>query len=267
MGKLRQQRGGRTGSLSPLTFVVAALLGALLALGPVASLAQESGGGSGTEPSPDGGGIGVPPGDTTTSESTSTTESTAPTIRPTTTVRPRLRPRPRARPRPRPGPTTTAPVSAPTPVAPGTPSSAAGGEEGGFQSSGSAPLGTSVSFITPFPVVRIAGSLTRRGTRIRLLSVRAPAGTAVAARCRGRGCPRALARKAVSLRVTRGGAPLRLRAMQRTFRAGIQLRILVTRPGLYGKYTRFRIRRGKAPTRTDMCLPPTAPGRPSRCPR
>jgi len=123
-----------------------------------------------------------------------------------------------------------------------------------------------VSFITPFPVVRIAGSLTRGGVRIRLLTVRAPVGTTVAARCLGEGCPRALGRRALSLRVARSGRPVRLKAMQRGFRSGVRLEIHVSRSGLYGKYTRFRIRRGQAPARTDMCLSPTAAARPARCP-
>jgi len=123
-----------------------------------------------------------------------------------------------------------------------------------------------VSFITPFPVVRIAGSLTRGGVRIRLLTVRAPVGTTVAARCLGEGCPRALGRRALSLRVARSGGPVRLRAMQRGFRSGVRLEIHVSKAGLYGKYTRFRIRRGQAPARTDMCLSPTAAARPARCP-
>jgi len=123
-----------------------------------------------------------------------------------------------------------------------------------------------VSFITPFPVVRIAGSLTRGGVRIRLLTVRAPVGTTVAARCSGRGCPSGLERRAVSLLVARSGRPVSLRALQRGFRSGVRLEILVSRSGLYGKYTRFRIRRGQAPARTDMCLPPTTAVRPARCP-
>ena len=43
--------------------------------------------------------------------------------------------------------------------------------------------------LSPFPVVRIAGRITRRGTRVRLLRVSAPLGTRVSIHCTGRSCP------------------------------------------------------------------------------
>lgn len=278
----RPQRDIRRRLRSSLAFVLAAAVGALLALGPAASLAEEKGGGATTD------GTTTPPGSTSTGGSTSTTGSSTAspttTTQPTTTTRPRPRPPrpttttlprvtttvrvPSRRPRPKPAPKASpAPMAVPAPPAPGNPgTTATAGEDSSFGSSGSAPSGASVSFITPFPVVRIAGSLTRGGVRIRLLTVRAPVGTTVAARCLGEGCPRALARRALSLRVARSGRPVRLKAMQRGFRSGVRLEIHVSRSGLYGKYTRFRIRRGQAPARTDMCLSPTAAARPARCP-
>ena len=43
--------------------------------------------------------------------------------------------------------------------------------------------------ISPFPIVRIRGRLTAHGARILLLTVRAPNGATVVAKCKGRGCP------------------------------------------------------------------------------
>jgi len=52
---------------------------------------------------------------------------------------------------------------------------------------------------------------------------------------------------------------------RRHLRAGTVLEVFVTQKGMIGKYTRFKIRRLKAPLRTDSC---TAPGRTRvrRCP-
>ena len=46
-----------------------------------------------------------------------------------------------------------------------------------------------LSLMSPFPVVRIAGQFSRRGARIRRLTIDAPPGTGVKVRCGGRGCP------------------------------------------------------------------------------
>ena len=97
-------------------------------------------------------------------------------------------------------------------------------------------------------IVRIRGRLTARGARVTLLRVAAPDGARVFATCFGP-CPvrrqRAQARSAVMLR-----------RFHRPFRAGAVLVIRVTMPGRIGKYTRFRIRRGRAPARVDRCIPP-----------
>ena len=105
--------------------------------------------------------------------------------------------------------------------------------------------------MVPFPIVRIAGQLLQRGARVRLLSVTAPSGAAVVARCRGTGCPlRQLRRRS-------HGRPVRIRGLERRLAAGIRLEILVRQRGLVGKYTRFRIRAGgRPPLRDDLCLRP-----------
>ncbi|MGH2979752.1 MAG: PKD domain-containing protein [Solirubrobacterales bacterium] len=136
--------------------------------------------------------------------------------------------------------------------------------------------GTSVgqrglSLLSPFPIVRIAGRISRRGARIRRLTINAPPGTGVKVRCNGRGCPFKRVLRTVSSRVIAGrGLPptrlLRIRRLKgRLLRPGVTLRLFVTRPDAVGKYTRFRIRRGKPPLRSDMCVVPGS-GRPLTCP-
>jgi PKD repeat protein len=116
----------------------------------------------------------------------------------------------------------------------------------------------------PFPIVRIAGSATRSGVDLRLLSVLAPARARITVSCKGRGCPvKSQSRVAA---VGRGGsAPIQFRRFERRLLAGVTLEIRVSRPGEVGKYTSFAIRRGKPPVRLDSCLDP-AGVRPMRCP-
>ena len=115
--------------------------------------------------------------------------------------------------------------------------------------------------ISPFPIVRIRGRLTAHGARILLLTVRAPNGATVVAKCRGRGCPRG---KAASQRaVVRRGGKVRIRAFERNLRSGTRLLIYVMQKGRIGKYTRFTIRAGKSPARKDLCV---TGSKATRCP-
>ena len=113
--------------------------------------------------------------------------------------------------------------------------------------------------LRPFPVVRIRGWLTRVGARVTLLTVRAPRGVQIAARCRGRSCP--VRRVARTASVTR----TRLRPLQRELRAGTRLDITVRKTGYIGKWTTIVIRRGRPPARADRCVYPGA-RRPAPCP-
>jgi PKD repeat protein len=114
-------------------------------------------------------------------------------------------------------------------------------------------------------VVRVSASISRRGTRIRELAVSAPVGARVTVRCRGRGCPfRKLTRTArVRARSSRVVRIQRLRG--RLLRPGAVLQIWVTKPDAIGRYSRFRMRAGKPPSRVDRCVPPGTT-RPVRCP-
>ena len=111
--------------------------------------------------------------------------------------------------------------------------------------------------LSPFPVVRVAGRITRRGTRVRLLRVDAPVGTTLSVRCSGRGCPfrkqvRAVPTSAKSLTAVK----VRIRRLERLLFPGVRVRVYVTKRGAVGKFTKLRFRAGHAPVRTDRCLMP-----------
>jgi hypothetical protein len=113
--------------------------------------------------------------------------------------------------------------------------------------------------LSPFPVVRLRGRISRTSARITLLTVTAPAGSKVSIYCAGRSCPRK------RLAVTASRKAVRVRRFERRLRAGTVLRIYVTKSGFVGKYTRFQIRRSRSPLRTDLCAQ-TAGATPRRCP-
>jgi hypothetical protein len=117
-----------------------------------------------------------------------------------------------------------------------------------------------VRVLSPFPVVRIAGSIKRGGTRIRRFTVTAPVGATVTIRCRGRGCPFGRQRRTAVGRPMPWAPSVRLihvrRLERRLIRVGVIIKVFVTRPGAVGKFTEFRIRRRTVPARTDACLEP-----------
>jgi len=131
-----------------------------------------------------------------------------------------------------------------------------------FDTAGSSTEAPSASvplaLMSPFPTVRLKGVLTDRGAAIDLLSVRAPRAAVVRVRCRGRGCP-------LEVR-TRRGSVRRVVELQRELRAGAVVEVFVVQRGRYGKYTRFKIRKGLPPRRVDRCVAGRS-SRPVRCPR
>jgi PKD repeat protein len=123
----------------------------------------------------------------------------------------------------------------------------------------SQPAAAVPGFITPFPVVRLAGKVLPRGALVKLLVVRAPRGARMRVTCQGKGCP------VRGVRRTSQGGSARFAQFQHRLRAGIRLEIFVRTPKAIGKYTRFLIRAGAPPTRTDRCLFPGVPD-PRACP-
>jgi PKD domain len=104
--------------------------------------------------------------------------------------------------------------------------------------------------LSPFPIVRLVGSVTALGTQIRLLAVRAPKGAKALVRCVGRGCPVKRKKKVV------GRKPVRFDALKRLLPAGVVLEVLVQRGDSIGKFTRFKLRQNRRPHRADGCLWP-----------
>ncbi len=108
--------------------------------------------------------------------------------------------------------------------------------------------------LSPFPVVRLAGWRTMTGARIEILGVRAPAGSRVLVRCRGKKCPVKKAKRSVAIKKPK---PVRLPRFQRFFPAGSVIEVFVRRSGRLGKYTRFRIQsQRKRWRRMDGCVTP-----------
>ncbi len=123
------------------------------------------------------------------------------------------------------------------------------------------------TLMQPFPVVRIAGSFSSSGAKISLLTVLAPVGATVKVTCHGGGC----ATKSQHMIIASGAKSkagtvlVNFRRFERTLRAGAVLDVWVSNHGQIGKFTRFLIRRGKTPSRTDMCLN-SAATKPIVCP-
>jgi hypothetical protein len=114
--------------------------------------------------------------------------------------------------------------------------------------------------LSPFPRIVLAGVGTTTGVSLSEFSIRGPRRVNVRIRCRGRGCPFRKRRLRMRRRL------LRVHSFERRLRAGMVIRVIVTRRGFIGKYSIFRIRRNKAPARKDLCLRPGA-RRPRRCRR
>jgi PKD domain len=120
--------------------------------------------------------------------------------------------------------------------------------------------------LSPFPVVRIAGRITRLGTRVRLLRVTRPVGATVSVRCTGRRCPfKKQVRAAATGTAFRTAVSVRVRRLERLLLPGVKVRVYVTKQGAIGKYTKFRFRSGKTPVRVDRCLMPGS-WAPAQCP-
>jgi hypothetical protein len=119
---------------------------------------------------------------------------------------------------------------------------------------------TKLKLLRPFPTVAIGGFITSTGVRVTLLRVRAPKGSKVMVKCRGRGCPRRTTRSHVRKRT------LTFRSFRRRFRVGARIQVYVWKKNRIGKLTTFKIRRKRPPSRSDRCLDPKKL-KARRCPR
>jgi PKD repeat protein len=117
-----------------------------------------------------------------------------------------------------------------------------------------------LSLMNPFPVVRLAGSVFPRGVRVRALEAKTPRRATVTVLCAGKSCPAKKIVKTAKKRL------VRFKAMTKFLRAGTLLSVSIRKGGQIGKYTRWRIRGGKLPKRTDRCLYPNR-RKPVRCPQ
>jgi hypothetical protein len=114
------------------------------------------------------------------------------------------------------------------------------------------------TLMRPFPRVRIRGYFTDSGAVLQRVSVRGPRGARIALSCSGRDCPFRQHARRLPRRV-------RVRSLERSFRAGTQIVVRVTKSRRIGKHTRIVIRAGRPPTRRDRCLMPGS-SRPMQCP-
>jgi hypothetical protein len=121
----------------------------------------------------------------------------------------------------------------------------------------------------PFPVVRIVGSVTSSGAKLKVLSVQAPLSTMISITCKGHGCKtKSESRLAIASKANKakaGAVTLAFQHFERSYKAGAVLQVRVTKAGQIGKYTSFKIRHHKFPVRSDACLRPTSPT-PIACP-
>jgi PKD repeat protein len=99
-------------------------------------------------------------------------------------------------------------------------------------------------------LVRIRGLILPDTIRLQLLTVHATSGSTIVVRCEGRGCPFATART----RTRSYERAVSIKRLQRRLAVGTVIRVMITKSGRIGRYTRIRIRRGAAPDRRDLCL-------------
>jgi hypothetical protein len=114
-----------------------------------------------------------------------------------------------------------------------------------------------LTLMAPFPIVRIAGSVTSSGVSLSLLTVLAPVGARLRVTCRGRGCPTASESRVAASSSKKSRATMvviAFRRFQGSLAAGAILEIRIFKHGRIGKYTSFEIRHGRLPKRVDTCL-------------
>jgi hypothetical protein len=115
----------------------------------------------------------------------------------------------------------------------------------------------------PFPIVQLAGAYSGRGVDLKLLRVQVPLGTHVIVHCAGRACP--VAWEKYEAAPGHGSlVPVEFHSFERAMPAGVTISVRVFQGEEIGKFTRFVVRAGRPPVRTDMCL--STSEKPVRCP-
>jgi hypothetical protein len=104
-------------------------------------------------------------------------------------------------------------------------------------------------FTVALPVVTLQGSYDRKGVvTVSRLIIRARQGSSVDISCKGKKCPfKTFKRRMLNTK-------LRVRDLEGKLRPSLELQIRVARSGQLGKYVSYKVRRKKAPKRTDACL-------------
>lgn len=125
-------------------------------------------------------------------------------------------------------------------------------------------LRRATGLMDPFPVVSLAGAYSAHGVDLKLLRVQVPLGAHVIVSCEGRACP--LAWEKYEAAPGHGSlVPVEFHRFERVMPAGVVIRVRVSQSEEIGKLTRFLIRAGRPPVRTDTCLSPTGQ-KPVACP-
>ncbi len=110
--------------------------------------------------------------------------------------------------------------------------------------------------------VRVAWRVSAARTQLlKLQALRLPAGSKLTVQCHGkrRVCP--FRAKRLTVRRARAARGIAGRLRGRWLTPGTRITVRITKPGTRGMTVRFVIRRGKAPTRSDRCVPATASDR------
>jgi hypothetical protein len=177
--------------------------------------------------------------------------ATAPVANPAPAPQPPKAPAPKPTPVPTPSATPEPPAPEPTPaptVAPPLPTQ----QVAVPNTIKLIPVGTRAKRMKPFPIVRISGVLTSNGAQISRLTVRAPKKAKVTVRCSGAGCPQRRFTRRTHARAMHIGP------FETYLRSGVRLTLTISRPGYISKVTTIRIRKAKAPLRSDLCRAPGA---------
>ncbi len=123
-----------------------------------------------------------------------------------------------------------------------------------------APARARAKRMRPFPIVRVSGVLTTNGAQISRLTVKGPKGVRITIKCSGAGCPERSVAREVRTRM------VHISQFETYLRSGVKLTITVAKRGYISKVTTIKIRKAKAPLRSDLCRVPRAK-KLSRCPK